>query len=114
MIWYSSRHSTRTGEKEAKDELVEFDENAKYKESEDDVGGTSQTEDETEAESDLASLTKKKSKAIGVDKKEEAISEANTKNEEEELTKEFASWQTEKKFDDKAIQYFKGFLIMKK
>ena len=89
----------RGAQKEAAEELKEFDENAEVtKESDAEEDDANDEHDETEK----VGHTKKKATKPKLDKPSEEASE--TKNEETELEKEFAAWQTSVGFDATAIE----------
>jgi hypothetical protein len=90
----------RGAQKEAAEELKEFDENAEItKESDADDDDEAIDEDDDEAK---VGAPKRKQKKAKVDKPGEEIGEAKT--EETELEKEFAAWQTSVGFDAATIE----------
>jgi superfamily II DNA/RNA helicase len=85
----------RGAQKEAAEEMQEFDENAEIKKDSD-------AEDEDEEADGKASRPKKKQKKAAEETKAEEPTDS--KNEESELEKEFAAWQTTVGFDEAAIE----------
>lgn len=85
----------RGAQKEVAEEMKEFDENAEIKKESD-------AEDDDEEVDPESGPPKKKQKKV---KEEKAVEETTeTKNEESELEKEFASWQNTVGFDASAIE----------